>query len=369
MPVSLNSQPPAMGSFTAGSVAYKNVKLPPVSGTIRLMDTRADFAANWPFLKGATLAAGGWLDAGGAVRRGELTASVSRFGLNDENQPATLLPAAGDLDVRGTFSLDARLNLFGDRIDPLVRVVAENASVKSAKYDAALEGVNAVVTVDSFAPLSTPGNQRIEVKRGHIGKLQVQDGSTALRVESPRSILIERTEWGWADGRLYSYGFRIDPMAPAIDVVAYGDHLSLKEILALIPNERATGEGRLYGRLPVTIQWPNLSYGNGFLYATPGVGWLRLSKAEIIGDLLEQGDSRFRTDQKMVEVKKRTVEALKDFEYSVLKVDFTNRDGSLSAAISTAGRGRLGVRQEFSGINLNLHGIDKILNEQLIIPR
>jgi len=367
VPIFWNEEARSTGEFTVGSITFGRERLPPLSGSLRVAGWRAGFAATWPLLKGATLGAKGWLSLEGGVPRGELTASIPRFEMGEGNQLGTLVRAAGGLDVRGAFSLDARLSVLGKRVEPRVRLVAENASVASKQWDAALEGVNTKITINSFTPLSTPGDQRIEIRRGHIGELRVEGGFVAFRLESPSSLFIERTEWGWTGGRLYSHALRVNPKSPSIDLVVYADHLKLEEILRLFPKAGAAGEGMLYGRLPVTIRWPKISYGNGFLYAAPGKGWLRMANSRLVGDILQRQDPRFATRKPFRELKERVVSALLNFEYTLFKTDLINEEGRLRARIHCEGKGRKQPQPYIFDVNIN--DIDEILDGYIIIQR
>ena len=355
------------GKFTIGGVRYRDNTLPALTGTLSVADWRARFSARWPLLEQAVLSATGWLDVGSGVPLGEVKAAIPRFEIHDEKELAGLFAEAEGLDLSGAFSLDARLRLLADRVVPSITFKAEGVRLASKQYEAALEDATGAVTINSFDPLSTPGNQRFAVKRAHLGKLKVANGFVAFRVESPASIFVERTEWDWAGGRLYTHALRFDPSAPAIDIVVYGDHLSLKEILAHIPDQRATGEGSLYGRLPVTVQWPKISYGNGFLYATPGAGSIRVRDTEFVGKILDNQDSRFASDDRLMQVKQRIIGAVQDFEYSTFKTDLINRDGKLSARIHTKGKGR--QNGQVCTFDLNLNGIDEVLESAIMMKR
>jgi len=359
--------PKRVGKFAVGAIQVRNNKLPGLSGTVNVADWRADFTATWPLLPQAVLGAKGWLDVGSGVALGEVEAHIPRFEIKDEKELAGLLADAEGIDLSGAFALDAHLRLLADRVVPSVTFTTEGMRLASKQYEAALEDVTGSVTIESLDPISTPGNQRFTVARAHLGKLEVESGSIAFRIESPRSIFIERTEWGWASGRLYTHALRFDPSARAVDLVVYGDHLNLGDILAHIPGERATGEGSLYGRLPVTVRWPKLSYGNGFLYATPGTGSVRVADAEFVGKLLDSQDPRFASDDRLKQVKERIIVAVRDFEYSTFKTDLINRDGKLFARIHTSGKGR--KNGQVCTFDLNLNGIDEALESAIMTKR
>jgi hypothetical protein len=401
VPLSLNAEAGAMGDppshglrrassgrWSVGAVRFREVNLPAASGTLRLADWKADFTAAWPFLKGAVLNLEGVLDASAGrplpamgTLRGELRASIPRFEVGKDNQPQMLKALTQGVTLWGMFSLDGRVQLIGDRVLPLVRLKVENAQLESIGYDAEAKGINAEIAITSFTPLSTLGNQQIKVATARLGKLTVRDGFVAFRIEDPRSLFIEQTRWGWAGGYLYTHALRLDPQGK-LDVMVFADHLNLKEILPLLPEVQARGDGYVYGRIEVGVRWPELIIGEGFLYATPGKkGVMELGDVKPIDDLLTQQYPAFTTDRVLALVKRRLVQALQSFEYSVLTADFTKekqegqepkegQESQLVARIHLQGKGRVGKDpQEIGGLDLEIYGFDNLIQNAIIIKR
>ena len=390
VPVTANREGEAAdGRFEIGSVALGKDKLAPLgklAGTMRVSGWRADFAAAWPLVKGATLNAQGWVDIGRGTPQGELKAAIARFQIAEDNPPGKVLPALKGFDLRGAFTLDARLAFLGDRLDPVIRLGFEDAELASKEWDASAQGVNGAITLNGLTPLSTPGNQRIAFKSARMGQFQTRDGLVVFRLEDPHSLLVETARWGWAGGRLYTEAFRIDPQDPDINVVVYGDRLKLGEILALLPDQMAKGEGELYGRMPVRVRWPRLKFSPGFLYGTPGVkGWIQLSETPKVKETLDpaikrvvdrtvkevaERDPRVSKEALQTEIRKRIVDGLEDFEYAILRADFMMVEGALRPVVFLAGQGRTGARQEFKGVTLEFPvDFDKLLNGAIITKR
>ena len=143
----------------------------------------------------------------------------------------------------------------------------------------------------------------------------------------------------------------------------------LGALLALIPGERATGVGSLDGKLPVTIgRWPSIHFGDGELRTAPGqFGWFKVKDTEALGTVLESADPRFQADSLYVEIKKRLVNAFKDFEYDELSVVLTkDGGGKFVARVNTKGRARTGERQEFEEVTLNFLDFDQTLRDVIL---
>ncbi|MFW6108429.1 MAG: intermembrane phospholipid transport protein YdbH family protein [bacterium] len=393
VPVTVRSTKRSQGTVEVGGIVYGRSRLPGLSGSLGVADGRIGFDATWSPLPQATLKAEGDVDLSTGVPLGNVHAWMPRFTIGDEKELAGLVAEAEGIDLSGTFALDARLELLARRVLPRVVLKASEVVLGSKQYDATVEGLAAELTVTSFAPLSTPGHQRVDVARAKVGGLEVRDGFVEFRVSSPDSVFIERSEWGWAGGRLYTYALRFDPDQP-IDLVVYGDRLALGRLLALIPKDRATGSGTLYGRLPVTVAWPELRFGEGFLYATPGErGAFKLTEdAEYLAAGLPRVSGGDLTGRVLSELRERVESALKDFEYDMFRTDFVHEGGALVAKVRLKGRGpefrpsvpepqglldRLfppryevkTMRQEFELLQFNIPRFDEILSDAIIVEQ
>jgi len=390
VPVRLNTSGDAGGTFAVGGVRFRRSDLPGLSGTLAVSDGRVDVGAAWPLLKDAVLRAEGRVDLRSGVPLGTLRAWMPRTVIEDEMELAGLLRDAQGIDLSGAVELDATLELLVDRVIPHVVVKTEDVAVGSKQYDTKVEGLTATITLNSLTPFATPSHQRIEVARANVGGLAVTDGVVEFRLEGLDAVFIERCEFGWAGGRLYTYALRFNPAEP-IDLVVYGEKLSLAEMLALIPNDRAAGKGTLYGRLPVTVSWPHLRFGEGFLYGTPGErGWVSLKKdAALLASGLPAAGGQTVAGDVLAQLRSRLEAALKDFEYDVFKADFVREGGDLVARVALTGRGpevrpelpeptlldRLfpprydvrTVRQEFAPLVLRFPRIDETLSEAIIV--
>ncbi|NQT54392.1 YdbH domain-containing protein [bacterium] len=416
VPFRLNEEPGDAGRFAIGAVDYRGDKLPALAGTLQVVDQKAHFALTWPLLPGpdakeagagaATLEASGWLAMRDGAPSGKVRVAVPRFELGDANQPADRWGLAKGHEARGTFWVDGDIRIAEGCLLPRLTVGVQDAELSSKALEANAQGVSANITLTSFSPLATLGGQRIRVREASLGKLKVIGGLVKYRIESPESILIESTSWGWAGGRLRTYALRFDPSRPPFRFTVYADRLKLEELLALVPDERITGTGELYGHLPVRIgQWPDVRFGAGILQAIARKPWLvglrsdkpfeemtpeeraleesirkegvvsvQFHDAPFVGAVLEQQDPRFRNDPIYSQVKERIVEGLGDLEYSTLRLDFIHGQDSLGAdrldaKLFLVGRGRRGTRQEFKGIVLNIRDFDQVLRDAILVER
>jgi hypothetical protein len=238
--------------------------------------------------------------------------------------------------------------------------------------------------IDSFVPFRTPPGQTLLVKRIKLSKFEATNANAVFRVENPEAVLVEELGCDWAGGKLLTSSFRLDRKQAVLDAAISADKLELAKVLPLM-TERVSGEGTLYGRLPVHLAWPKkvkgdtttilwdqaeLSFGEGFLYATPGGGRLRLADPrELIGPSLDQS-AEWRKGGRLFGVRENLMSSLEDLDYSVLKISFTPfLDGfeeHLLAKVFIAGKGHKGPdAQEIGGFEVNVRGFDQLLKQAI----
>jgi hypothetical protein len=359
VPLLLGENPRAHGTFAVESIHVADADLPGLKGTFESADRQSHVKGKWPIIPGATLSFDTALDFRLPLPRGELTATLPRFAFDDSNQPSALFGVLEGVEVGGAMSLDARVRLAQGLLDPLVTLRLEDVSIASEAYDASLEGISTELTFNRLRPLATPGSQRIRVSRGHVGKLHVRDGAIAFRLEDIDSLFVEQLEWGWAGGRIYTHALRLNPFDPKPDLVLYAERLELSELLALVAEGEVTGTGSLYGRLPVAIDWPKVSYGRGFLYATPGRGRLKFNRATL-DSILSLGHPSLN---------KVAARSLEEFEYSEFQADFMGEDPDKLARVRAFGKS-LSAKHPWEWLlDVRVHGFDRLLNQAIIIKR
>ena len=367
VPVTWNRPARPKGRFAVGSVATDKQKLPAATGGLRLADGRAEFDLAWPVLKGANLWAAGWLAPGEGGVDADVEVAVPAFRLDDGAALAKLVPALGEARVGGTLAAGGRVRVVDGQVQPRLQVSIKDGRLEDEDAELRVEGAAGAVTVIGLSPLRTEGGQRLAVKRLSKGDLAFTDGAVAFTVERPDSILIEQTQFGWAGGQVYTHAFRLNPAEPDVDVVLYADGLNVRALLDTFAEGRASGEGELYGRLPVSIHWPRVTFGEGFLYSRPGRnGQLQFGDAEALGQLMAQSDPRFAgNDGVAAEVKDRVLRAVRDFEYDLLRVELKRDGEGLLAHVHTHGKGRVGERPQELYLTWNIRGLEELLNETL----
>ena len=141
----------------------------------------------------------------------------------------------------------------------------------------------------------------------------------------------------------------------------------MKDILKLTAGPNADGEGAVYGRLPVSVRWPSIAFQQGYLYAAPGSGAIKLGRhADDVAKLLEK-DPRFAKGSQSSLVKERVVDSLKNFRYDLLKLDFVQNDKNIKLLVKIHGSGKIGSDTQELTLDLSFGGFDQLLEHWLVI--
>ena len=248
-------------------------------------------------------------------------------------------------------------------------VTMDQLQVRSETYDAEITSLVGRVEVDLLDRLRSPGNQMLTIGEARIGPYVFEDGRMALTVESLSSLLIERMQVQWSQGGvLRTHAIRVNPANPAFDAELFFEDVNLQSVLALFRYEQVRGDGVLYGRLPLRFDGgaaQPLSFSPGYLYTPPGDTRLQFADQQVLDLILSQMDSTMDDL-----VKRRLVEALRDFRAQVVRMDLRQRasDGAAVAVIRLAGKGVEGAKQE-ADLTFNVANWDQALNEAIIIKR
>ena len=347
----------------------------PVSGSFDLERLNGEFQSKWSIQNGSILSIQGNLDLNEEHPSVSLKVLCDKLHLDDEQAAVKMLSASTGIAAGGDLSLEADLNWRAGHFTPRLKITTANTSLSSSLYEAKAEGIAGSVILTSLSPISTPGNQILTIKNLKLGKLEFTDGLIAFRLEKePMAAFIERTEWEWMGGHLYTHALRIDPNLPRVDFKLYVEDLALQQLLGIAFGQRATGRGELYGMIPVSISMSSLAdirLSEGFLYSTSGEGWWKLadeaSQSPAWKVLEKQLGPKFEGASRTAD-KESLLKGLLDFEYSRFKIDFVEAQGGLTARITTQGHSRnKKIPVEFEEIVLDIPRFDENLRKLIAV--
>jgi hypothetical protein len=254
---------------------------------------------------------------------------------------------------------------------PMVSLEIKDGELSLPVQGLKAAGIGVSIAFDGLWPVSTPGGQRLTVESGSLGKLPLRQAEVEFRLDGSGAVLVEQARWTIDTSTFSTDAFRVDPGDPVVTTIITAENLEMGYWLPLLTDGRATGEGRLQGRVPVTWRPGTarpIALGEGSLAAVPGGGWITVDDSGQLAALLESSDPSLKSDENMQLVKERLVEALTDFHYDDLRLELVPQPDGLVLRALTSGRGRRGdPPQEIGGLTVNIHDIDTVLSELLLL--
>jgi hypothetical protein len=355
IPVSWNCPAQGDGTYAIKQIDIGASHLPGLSGTAAVAGTRAQMTLDWPLLAKQSFRGSAWIDAAPGGPHGAFHGELPPTKIDDPGALAGLLAPCKGMTFTGSLGAKIDLAVDGKAIVPMIHADLDNATLAMPKSGITLAGIRGGLTIDSLNPLSSPGNQRLTIDKITVSKFTIAGNSLDYRIESPHSVLLERYQGGWAGGQVYTYDMRLDPAKPVLDATLFFDNLQLNQMLAVVMPQYASGQGRLYGRLPIRVAWPHVAIGSGYLYAAPGGGTLQVRQPQTLAPIIEQSN--------LADMKQNLLEALKDYQFDILSVDLIQDSRGLTARLVTSGRGHAGpVPVEIKRLTVNLIGVHSLLD-------
>lgn len=206
-----------------------------------------------------------------------------------------MLPLALTLDVTGgTVAATAAVTM---RVGGAVAVQGEaRVNELSVRGDGGLwevAGLDVDASFSGSAPDAWTAAGRIDVAHATAGKLVATQAEVLWRADVDE-IFIERAQAEWCGGVVRVFAVHADAKRRSADLTLFIDQVQLGEILSLIRAVPGTGEGSLYGRLPLRYEQDGLRLSDGFLYSLPGEGGhVRLHDTTLIEKTLKTSIRQF----------------------------------------------------------------------------
>jgi hypothetical protein len=195
-------------------------------------------------------------------------------------QPADLFPPlgssltapAGSIEAVGSVAWkDAQVT---GTVDLAIRDLALSSHVGDVEH------LNAAVRITGPWPPATPPRQLLSIGRIGVG-LELTDGLVTYRVQRNGTLDVDSARWTFAGGTITTAGtfpLAADRHTVALEVA----DVDLSALFALTRLSGLTGEGRLAGTIPLSLDEGTAEIRGGTL-ATTGPGWIRYRPEAAIG--------------------------------------------------------------------------------------
>lgn len=220
-------------------------------------------------------------------------------------QPADFAPTLSSAlpELAGSVAISGSVRWHDLVLSPDITVTL--AGVSFVTPGARLSQIDGEINLVGLWPPVTPPKQAL---KGIVEAGGLPPSRFALDFQLlPTSILmVEAAAVDFANGKISTSSFAIDPKKPEIGTVLRVDQVDLAELFRLIDVGGLGGTGRLDGNIPVRIAGKRIRISNGALAAS-GPGMLRLSSGKVPEEIGQAGESA-----------KLVLDALSDFRYETL---------------------------------------------------
>lgn len=273
-------------------------------------------------------------DAGYEAGRGlgaDITFQIPRYNFSGV-RPGELLDMDQAITVDGQLEVDGKVSTAGGGNIGTMQIGIKEGRLAHAGSETLIEGVELDLAFDDlFALRSRPG-QRLSFLQASLGEFSMQAGRVDFQIESPRSLLVERSSVRWCSGLVNSNAVRFMPGRSDYSISLYCDRLNLSEILEQFGVSDARGQGTVNGLLPLDFSGGEISFKGGYLYSSPGEdGHVQVAGAGNLLAGVPKGSPQFmQLDFAMA--------AMKDFSYDWVKMSLDTEADDLLLKLRLNGK-------------------------------
>lgn len=374
IPIDFNVPAARRGPIAADAIVWRGARFDQFTGSLGMADGFLDADIEGSLGGGARLIINAGFDFSSGIAA-DIAAFIPPFQLSDAENIRRILPQLREAQIGGAYTMDAQVLLRDGVVDPYVHVKATNARIYNTRWPLAIDSADAEVVFTSLWPLRTPPGQRLTIRQARAGKLEVDSGEVSFQVRDAGQVAIDDLRWSMGPyGRFSASPFTAVLLQPKFDATVTAARVGLGAWLELLTDGRATSDGNLAGTLALHIDGERnqpVRVISGHLEGEPGEGNVAVEDARMLSRFLDRTASQAIAQEQWELVRTRLVDALADYHYTMLQVDFlTEQDvdrPDVLCRIQTSGRGRTGENpQELGLLTINLRNFNDLLNQVML---
>lgn len=368
-PYSFSNQKITNGTFNLHSVAYKDFEFLESSGSFNFRNRKLDLQGSGGISENDTLQFSGWIDWNRSESVAEFQARIPHLNLNTEDLSNSPLHDFTKYELDGIASIHAQVNLQKGELIPYINLELKDIYTRNSLTKTEMAGINGIIKISDLFPLTSEGDQTITIDAIQSGNFYSTNGQIVFEINDKDSISIKQVEFDWLGGKLFCQNTKVSLNDKRFSFDLRVEGLDLQEILDFIQYDGVRGQGKIYGQLPITLEWGEqnrITFGNGFLEANPNKGVLQISEenAKTILGIADDIDPQSADLEETVSL--LVFEALQDMEYTKLKIifEYDEMDGLLTT-IQAQGHGPRGDVENqipIGGLNVNINNLDELIN-------
>lgn len=223
--------------------------------------------------------------------------------------------------VKGHIGVKGNIGFNSNRLKTGLTIGITDGALSLENFHAS--GINTSLKFDDLLCFRSVPGQVLTIDKISSNDIKLSKMIVKYSIESIHSFLIENASCNWCGGRVTTGSMRFSPGKNIYSMVLYCDRLRLSQILQQVGSFRAEGEGSLNGRIPVHYANGNLSFDDGFLFSTPGLG----GKIKVTGtEALTAGIPLDSPEFAQIDLAR---EALKNYKYKWAKLKFNTKHDNL----------------------------------------
>jgi hypothetical protein len=251
-----------------------------------------------------------------------------------------------------------------------LKVTAKDVALAESSVGAKASGVSAEVVFDNqSAAATTRPTQVVRMEKLSASKFDLTDAVIRFDLAPGGTFAVQEARANFLGGAVSASNVKLAPEQP-IAVTLRAENVELRELLKLLANGKATGEGKVSGRLPLIFANGEVQLGEGAAEASAG-GILSVTDEDTLKSVAGSAAAEAKgvTQAPQAQVRNNIVAALKDFQYESLTARLSNepQDG-LVAYVRMQGKGRTGAKQALD-YDLRVTGLNDLLRSAIGLHR
>lgn len=274
-------------------------------------------------------------------------------------------PALDGLSGSGKVGLSATLTGSGESRRWEVRLRLEELSLAEEETELVIEGLSGTFDwVFAGGDLRSAPRQVLSFRAlAWEEEIRTGRGDVEFEVASAGEWRLHRAVVEWAGGELSAGEFAFNPAEPDVTVRLRARGIKLGELLRLVPELQAKGEGIMDGELSLRITSGGLRLEPGHLSLRPGApGRLQLPARPWFTEGMTSEDPNY-DNLRLVE------RALEDLELRKFRLDFLSEDEDAPLRVNLEGKPLAeGIPAPSVSLTLNVHGPIRELGSWMLSP-
>jgi len=262
----------------------------------------------------------------------QMKANLPEYILSDKINLESLSPALEGLKLNGKIAANADIQLKKYKLDSSARVLIKDVKVEKDFGAISIDGINLDLRLVDLIKLASMPEQKLTFKSFTAAAVKVYDGKIDFQIESLKSVLLEKSSFGWCGGNLYTHALRVIVGEHSYRATFFCDGIVLSQLLNELGIAKASGSGEIMGRIPVVFDKRGFTFKEAFLFSVPGQGnRLKLMDTEKLLNGIPKGTAQAA----QLDI---ACEALKDFDYQWVKINLATEGEALKVKMQIDGK-------------------------------